>query len=187
MKTVAALYVDGSGPYSNLSNVEAWDVERDARKYKGPHPVVAHPPCKRWGNYWFGSPSGPDRFHLGDDNGCFGAALWAVRTFGGVLEHPQGSRAWTWYGLPTPGPQGWGWGNTQDAYGGRSCQVAQGHYGHPARKMTWLYAVIPSFPALVWSDIRGLKPVEHLDKRDRFITPIPFRDLLLDMVKSCHD
>jgi len=179
---IAALFVEADGPYTGLEQVDAWPVERDARQYRGPYPVIAHPPCKRWGNYWYGSPSSTQRFHLGDDDGCFAAALWAVRTFGGVIEHPENSRAWAWFGLPRPTRIGWGWSDQQDDYGGRSCAVAQGRYGHPSRKMTWLYAVLPQFPAMDFRDCKGMKPVEHLDKRDRFITPIPFRDALIEMV-----
>jgi hypothetical protein len=66
---------------------------RDARLYAGPYPVVAHPPCERWGRYWGGAPAQFPRLKLGDDSGCFAAALAAVRKFGGVLEHPEGSHA----------------------------------------------------------------------------------------------
>lgn len=183
MGTVAALYVDSEGPYSQVPDVELWDAERDARLYRGPHPVVAHPPCKRWGNYWMGSPSNPHQFLLGDDGGCFAAALWCVRSFGGVLEHPENSRAWEYYGLPFPGWLGWG---AADKYGGRSGLVYQGSYGHLSRKATWLYAVLPAFPGMVWVDCGMKKPVEHLNKRQRIYTPIPMRDTLLAMARTCN-
>ena len=51
MRTIAALYVDPKGCYSGLEGVEVWDETRDARGYDGPWPVVAHPPCERWGRY----------------------------------------------------------------------------------------------------------------------------------------
>ena len=70
-RIVAALYVLADGPYSGLEDVEPWPLERDARKYAGPHPVVAHPPCARWGRYWSGGPSAKLRRELGDD-GRFG-------------------------------------------------------------------------------------------------------------------
>ena len=49
---VAALFVERDGAYYGLPNVDPWDAERDARTYAGPFPVVAHPPCERWGKYW---------------------------------------------------------------------------------------------------------------------------------------
>ena len=82
---VAALYVETGGCYWNLPDIDPWDRHRDARTYKGPYPVVAHPPCERWGRYWGGSPMTMPRLKLGDDGGCFAAALHAVRIFGGVL------------------------------------------------------------------------------------------------------
>ncbi len=46
---IAALYVETDGTYFDVPGVDAWDEERDARTYTGPHPVVAHPPCQLWG------------------------------------------------------------------------------------------------------------------------------------------
>ena len=43
---IAALYVETGGAYFGLEGVDPWD---EARRYAGPHPVVAHPPCQRWG------------------------------------------------------------------------------------------------------------------------------------------
>lgn len=90
---IAALYVETGGCYFGLPGVDPWDVTRDARNYAGQHPVVAHPPCQRWGRFWHGSTRKPHQFKLGDDGGCFAAALAAVRKFGGVLEHPADSHA----------------------------------------------------------------------------------------------
>ena len=68
---IAALFVANPGCYIGLPDVDPWDKERDARTYAGPWPVVAHPPCVRWGRYWFGGPSARVRRQLGDDGGCF--------------------------------------------------------------------------------------------------------------------
>ena len=46
---IAALYVERDGIYYGLPDVDPWDEARDARLYPGPHPVVAHPPCARFG------------------------------------------------------------------------------------------------------------------------------------------
>ena len=69
----AKLYVDPRGPYPKLV-ADWWDEARDARNYAGPNPVVAHPPCQRWGRFWSGGPlnvSRGIRKTLGDDGGCF--------------------------------------------------------------------------------------------------------------------
>jgi hypothetical protein len=146
---IAALYVQASGAYSGLDNVDPWDEARDARQYAGPWPVVAHPPCARWSAYWFGGPGSPERKKLGDDGGCFSAALAAVRRWGGVLEHPANSHAWAHHKLNAP-PMGGGWVSA-DWEGGWTCRVEQGHYGHVIRKPTWLYACgVPTLPKLTW-------------------------------------
>lgn len=80
---IAALYVQTRGVYFNLPGVDPWDEHRDARLYAGPHSVVAHPPCGRWGRYWGGNPKQFPRLKLGDDGGCFAHALAAVRQWGG--------------------------------------------------------------------------------------------------------
>ncbi len=147
---VAALYVEPDGAYIGLPGVDPWDEARDARTYAGPHPVVAHPPCQRWGRFWHGSTRKPHQFKLGDDGGCFESALRAVLTYGGVLEHPAHSRAWDVFGLRKP-VAGAGWqrsdmGHPSNGYS--VCYVEQGHYGHMSRKPTWLLANVMNTPKL---------------------------------------
>lgn len=74
---IAALFVDEAGCYADLPGIDVWGASRDARTYDGPYPVVAHPPCQRWGRFWHGSTRKPHQFRLGDDEGCFAAALVA--------------------------------------------------------------------------------------------------------------
>lgn len=145
---IAALFVEENGVYSGLPEVEVWGITRDARTYHGPWPCVLHPPCQRWGRYWHGGPSAKVRQTKGDDDGCFAAALAAVRRWGGVLEHPEASAAWRTFGLNAP-PRSGGW-IVADFSGGWTCCVEQGHYGHRARKATWLYAHGVRLPSLRW-------------------------------------
>ena len=133
---IAALYIEPDGVYANAPGIDAWCEMRDARCYAGPYPVVAHPPCQRWGRFWHGSTRKPHQFKMGDDNGCFAAALAAVRKWGGVIEHPADSHAWKHFGLMPP-KRFAGWQPAGD--GGWTCYVEQGHYGHMSRKPTWLY------------------------------------------------
>ena len=196
---IAALFVETGGPYFGLPDVDPWDVARDARKYDGPHPVVAHPPCQRWGRYWFGGPSAKVRRQLGDDDGCFESALKSVRRFGGVLEHPAATHAFARFGILRPPAAGWA-----DAGDGLGCvcSVEQGNYGHKARKATWLYAVRTPRPELRWgaseakvrldegfhssaerraARAQGRAPIKRLTEAERIHTPIEFRDLLIEL------
>lgn len=203
---VAALFVEPDGVYANLPDVDLWDISRDARRYTGPWPVVAHPECQRWGRYWHGAPRKPRQYNKGEDAGCFASALTAVRNYGGVLEHPAGSSAWGWFGLSAPrAGQGWVCADTR---GGFTCQVDQNHYGHDAPKPTWLYAVGCELPALIWAKSDRTPPQWMIERYGeskarkigvvamvggkrkteiRNATPKPFRDLLLTMARSAHD
>lgn len=199
--TIAALFVETGGVYFGLPGVDPWDRMRDARLYSGPHRVIAHPPCERWGRFWHGSTRKPHQFRLGEDGGCFAASLTAVRNYGGVLEHPEGSQAWRYFGLIVP-PRAGQWVRA-DNFGGWTCCVEQGFYGHMANKPTWLYVCKIEPPPLRWgAGDQKLHPValaKHgyakarrigmvamvggKDKtRIRNATPIPFRDMLLGMV-----
>ena len=211
MTCVAALFVARNGVYFGMPDVEPWDMEADARLYAGPYPVVAHPPCERWGRYWSGGPNlASPRKKLGADDGCFAAALAAVRRFDGVLEHPEASHAWTAFGLNKP-PKDGRW-VVADWQGGWTCCVEQGHYGHAARKAAWLYAVGCELPDLRWGSsgkrltprlVRFADPdhdgfhsaeerrrriktgvCQRLSKKQRAATPTPFRDLLIAMAQS---
>ena len=155
-RTVAALYVEPAGCYVGAPGVDPWDEARDARTYAGPYSVVAHPPCQRWGRFWHGSTRKPHQYRLGDDGGCFEAALRAVLVWGGVLEHPAHSRAWDVFGLCKP-KAGAGWQFAHELMGNPCplgfpghyywvCHVEQGHYGHASRKPTWLLACTASKP-----------------------------------------
>lgn len=200
---VAALYVETGGCYFGHPEVDPWDEARDARLYSGPWPVVAHPPCQRWGRFWHGSTRKPHQYKLGDDGGCFAAALAAVRKYGGVLEHPAGSKAWEVYGLNKP-KRGQGW-IPADEFGGFTCCVEQGHYGHMSRKATWLYACKVPLPELNWSLGEQRLPQWMIDRygyakarrigvvalvggkdkvRIRNATPPEFRDILINIAKG---
>jgi hypothetical protein len=89
--------------------------------------VVAHPPCRAWGRF----------AHMAKPReGERDLAPWAVdqlRQFGGVLEHPLGSRLWPELGLPQPGQR--------DAWGGWATMICQHWFGHRAEKRTLLYVV----------------------------------------------
>lgn len=190
---IAALFVASGGCYFGLPDVEPWDAKRDARKYAGPWPVVAHPPCQRWSMLANVVQKIHPHLRIGDDGGCFASALKSVRRWGGVLEHPAESMAWPAHGLPRPPRAGW---QFDFASNGWACEVAQSAYGHRARKRTWLFysgAVAP--PPMTWAKPRGEVWVSWLakdtnpnrppgmPKSERHLTPIRFRDQLLSTAR----
>ena len=191
MSRIAALFVQEDGCYIGDSSIDAWPESRDARQYRGPHSVVAHPPCQLWGamaavNFarWGGEHNRP-----GNDGGCFAAALASVNQFGGVLEHPAKTRAWKAHGLERPVGLGW-----QQCGDGWVCEVWQSAYGHRSNKATWLYYRGAEKPFdLDWSRPVGTHQVGFYDqrgkaankptlsKREANATPALFRQALIDL------
>jgi hypothetical protein len=165
MSNVAVLFADPLGTYSEFENCDIWGIDRDARMYHGNSPVIAHPPCQRWGslayvNYsrWGGEHNKP-----GNDGGCFESALNNVKRCGGVLEHPKSSRAWDAFGIERPWPNVWLGTN-----GGWTCEVWQSAYGHRANKSTWLFYVGDKKPAAPrWGRPIGTHQVGGADKRGK--------------------
>lgn len=194
--TIAALYVETGGVYANLPGVDVWDWARDARLYAGPHPVVAHPPCNKWSPLAYINQRRIPGYRIGDDGGCFESALAAVRSYGGVLEHPAASLAWAHFRLTRPRRGLW----LSDDAGGWVTEVDQGRYGHRARKRTWLLAVAPEPPPLDWEVAKSdvvVSGFTHQPKgahvaceyrrvrpKEASRTPVAFRDLLLSIARS---
>lgn len=199
---INALFVETNGVYFKHKNIIPWDIELNAFNCKNGAPAIAHPPCKRWGRYWSGGPSVKVKKNLGDDENCFAFSLWYVRTFGGIIEHPEASYAWKWFGINKP-PKSGGWIKADD-FGGQTCCVEQGHYGHKARKATWLYINKVKPIELIWGKAHGKMkiedsprskeaakamrankdriPIKRLSAYERLATPEIFRDLLINMM-----
>jgi hypothetical protein len=193
---IAALFVETNGCYFGLDGVEPWDITRDAKKYAGPHPVVAHPPCQLWTRFahvnfarWGGEHNRP-----GNDDGCFESALANLRRCGGVLEHPAFSDAWKAYDLPRPAKSAQGWQFSGDL---AVCEVWQSAYGHKARKRTWLLYHGRNRPAdLLWDRKDGTHQIGFHDQRGRdrnkptvsgkkaSATPSGFRDALISLARN---
>lgn len=184
-RTVAALFCRADSYYKTLPGVEVYDAERDARTYDGPHPVVAHPPCRAWGRLrTFARPRA-------DERNLARLAVALVREFGGALEHPAGSTLWPAQALPQPGER--------DAWGGWTMGVQQWQFGHRAEKPTWLYVVgcepadVPEQPALKLGEathvIQSRKRTDyrpHVTKPEREHTPPELAEWLVELARRCH-
>lgn len=127
-KAVAVLFAREDSVYKSMGIAEIWDAKRNAMKYRGKRPVVAHPPCRAWGKV-----RGLAKPKAGEKE-CAPFALSVVRKNGGIIEHPKGSTLWKEVGLPFPN-------EFPDEFGGFTIEVDQFDFGHVAHKATYLYIV----------------------------------------------
>jgi hypothetical protein len=113
---VAVLWVAPDSNYWRLWPLcELWGVGRDARKYDGPWPIVAHPPCGCWGKFKWNCTHSKEHGII---------AMELVHKYGGIVEQPVGSSLFREHG------------------DGRDPErVNQADWGHPALKPTLLYVV----------------------------------------------
>jgi hypothetical protein len=123
---IAVLFARDDSRYKELDGYDVYDIHRDARNYCLSYPVLAHPPCRAWGQLSHMANPRPDEKQL-----AF-FALAQVRLNGGVLEHPAGSRLWREANLPLEG-------EFPDEFGGFTIEVDQYDFGHVAHKKTKLY------------------------------------------------
>ncbi len=114
-------------------------------------------------------------------------AINAVRSCGGVLEHPSGSLLFKEH-LPAP--------VHSDQYG-FSIAVDQFWFGHKAQKRTLLYIVgirpqqLPTFPLDLGYPDHVVRPSKNhtgakiISKAEREGTPIAFAQWLIDIASVC--
>ena len=210
MNTIAALYVDiATAPTPAFpENIDLWHENTRRPQVQRPPPRHRPPTLRKVGKLLerFRQERTRPATRLGADGGCFEAALHAVRTYGGVLEHPANSHAWETFGINRPETQG-GW-LIADTHGAYTTQVWQGWYGHRTAKATWLYALGTPLPALRWGkstkthaisnllyfkpsmrlfdDVPHVQPKPQVKKSERRQTPTPFRDLLIAMARAAN-
>lgn len=179
---VSALFVRKDSIYKRLG-IDCWDAERNAINWPGGNPIIAHPPCRAWGQLaHFAKPVEGEKE----------LAIWAIeqiRKWGGILEHPRASKLWKDLNLPT--------GRERDEYGGFSISVDQNWWGHKARKRTLLYICgcnpgdIPAHPLTfapythVVSSTRDRYKLPEISKKEREATPIDFAKWLIEVAKLC--
>lgn len=179
MDKIAALFVRKDSVYKTIPGVDCYDIDRDARTFPGGMPIVAHPPCRTWGKYSHRAKA-PDGEHE--------LALWAVEQvikWGGVLEHPVGSR------LEFPLLIN---NKRTNLY-----KLNQGWFGHLVLKPTLIYVVSKEPIFLVKKlmdacDDRPLKDnhltpryreLENLSHKQREETPIEFAEFLVSIARRC--
>lgn len=191
-KTVAVLFARRDSIYKTISGCDVWDEDRDARKWPGGTPIVAHPPCGHWGRLRMLCTKPDEQKSLGL------AAVKFVRRWGGVLEHPAGSTLWAHMSLPKPS-------SGSDKYGAWTLSAPQWWWGHPAFKATWLYIVgvrkadIPEVPLKIGQPLYTVSTASHsratmhlrgligeMKKSERDITPPAFALWLVELARRVN-
>ena len=104
-------------------------------------------------------------------------------------------------------PKSGGWIRAGVHVEGWTCCVEQGHYGHPARKATWLYYVGDvAPPALIWGPCEGKRRLDagyhskteraaaihklagrkRLTTRENIATPPAFAEVLISIARNAR-
>lgn len=174
MLMISVLYTRKKSVYKSLG-LDCWDIKRDARNWPGGNAIIAHPPCRAWGNYRHIAKARSDEKQLAIH------AINQVRKWGGVLEHPKGSQLWKELNLPLPG--------TYDEYGGWTLNIDQHWFGHRAKKSTNLYIVgikAKELPAYPISLVKPTRTVEKMGRAEREGTPLKFALWLIEIAEKCQ-
>lgn len=182
MVKVSALFVRKDSIYKKMG-VDSWDIERDAKKWTGGNPIIAHPPCRAWGKL-----KGLAKPIEGEKE----LATWSihmVRKFGGVLEHPRHSGLWKEMKLPV--------GTQIDEFGGFSISIDQFWFGHKAKKETLLYICgiekdkLPIIPLrfdrieYVVTTSSKYSNKKEISSKEREATPELLAKWLLSLAENC--
>lgn len=184
LKLVTVLFACGDSIYKQMPGCDVWDETRDARKWLGGTPVVAHPPCRMWGRL--------RALARGNDAEKMLAllAVEKVRKFGGVLEHPYKSTLWEAANLPFPG--------RRDQWGGYTLAFPQWWWGHKAEKATWFYVLgcepddLPPIPLklgepeFVVASSKRPNRRKDIPKRERERTPGLLAAWLCGVARKCE-
>lgn len=180
---IAVLFARKDSIYKQLHGLDVYDIDRNALTFPGGKPVIAHPPCRAWGKLRAFAKPRPGEKEL---------AIWTVdqvRKWGGVLEHPQGSKLWAACDLPL--------GKRRDNWGGWTLVIDQFWFGHLAKKTTYLYIVgiepceIPPYPIRLGRATHTISSVfkknhpqyrPETSKSDREHTPAQLATWLVSLV-----
>lgn len=163
-----------NSPYEGLG-LDCWPKSRDARRWPGGNPIIAHPPCAQWGKLRHIALRTLQQKAL---------APWSVllaREWGGVVEHPEGSALWDFMRLPEPGEQDeWGFTTVVD----------QLWFGHRAQKRTRLYVCglrPDQMPRFDLDLSYAPRTVESMGRSERERTPIGFARYLKETASAIYD
>lgn len=184
---IAVLFARSDSIYKSLPNCDVFDKDRNALNFKGGFSIVAHPPCRAWGQLrHFANP-------LPGEKEYARFCIREIRRNGGVLEHPKNSMLWSDMNLPE--------GQEVDEFGGFTLHIDQFWWGHKARKATKLYICgidkkdVPVMPldlgepeyVVSRSKTKHAPRKKEISKREREATPVMFAQWLIKLAGRCND
>lgn len=179
------LFCDNDSIYKQL-DCNVYDINRDALTCNSSLACVYHPPCRSWGRLRHFS-----GFHPGEHL----LSVWSILRiwkYGGILEHPAGSKLWNLLSLPLPG-------KSYDLHKGFSVSINQSWFGHKCTKNTWLYicginiSELPSMPLnfnLITHSISSKKSnsgLIEIRKKDRSKTPVELANYLISTINIINN
>ena len=176
-------FIADNSYYRLLPDLDLFDLRRNALSTVSSAPAIYHPPCRSWGRLRQFAKTPPGEHWL---------AVWAVLRmwrYGGVLEHPAGSKLWSFMNLAHPGQR-------YDSHGGFSVSLNQSWFGYPAKKNTWLYVVgceISDLPAMplcfnaiskTVSSSKNRDVLKELSHSERSRTTLQFNEYLVTVLNT---
>lgn len=176
-------FVADKSYYRLLPDLDLYDLRRNALSTVSNAPAIYHPPCRSWGRL---------RQFAKTPCGEHWLAVWAVLRmwrYGGVLEHPAGSKLWAFMNLARPGQR-------YDSHGGFSVSLDQSWFGYPAKKNTWLYIVgcdisdLPEMPLCfnaitkTVSSSKNRNVLKELSHAERSRTTLLFNEYLVSVLNT---
>ena len=176
-------FVADKSNYHMIDNLDLYDIKRNALSTVSCEAAIYHPPCRSWGRL---------RKFAKTPFGEHWLAVWAVLRmwrYGGVLEHPAGSKLWSFMNLARPGQR-------YDSHGGFSVSLNQSWFGYPAKKNTWLYVVgcdiseLPEMPLnfnAITKTVSGSKNrnvLKELSHAERSRTTLLFNEYLISVLNT---
>lgn len=178
------LFAQLKSTYKEL-DCDVYDVERNALTCCDQVAAIYHPPCRSWARL-----RGLAKFHAGEHL----LAVWSIMRiwrYGGVLEHPAGSKLWELMKLPLPGSK-------PDIHGGFSISLDQSWFGHKCKKNTWVYIKgldineIPDYSlnfnviTHCISSTKSNSGLKEVSKDWREKTPVEFAKWLIKIVETIN-
>jgi hypothetical protein len=161
------LFTRKNSIYKKLGH-DCYDKERNAYNCPRYKPVLAHPPCRTWGNLAHFTKLTDEEIIEEQDLARFAISL--VNKNGGIVEHPKMSKLW----------------KTADISKGILLGIQQKDFGHRAYKDTYLYIVgckIKDLPQIPLNLSYPEKSVNNMSTPERERTPVNLAKWLLQVME----